>query len=206
MLGITISERTVSRIRRSVPPPPSQRWKTFLHNHVGELVSIDFFSVPTVAMKVLFVFLVLGTSSSGGAAFQCDRASHCDLDLPTDCRGLRRSGSAAISDTRSGWCLRQRRSPADRVIAYWGSTHRTPESLAESVRRTPDRFHTKRLLNHFLILNARHVKRTLASYLAYYHETRTHLGVDKAMSISSASLEYGKDHRDSAARRHASPL
>jgi hypothetical protein len=34
MLGITVSERTVSRILRSVPRPPSQRWKTFLRNHL----------------------------------------------------------------------------------------------------------------------------------------------------------------------------
>jgi putative transposase len=59
MLGVTISERTVSRILRSVPSPPSQSWKTFLHNHLGQLVSIDFFTVPTVTMKVLFVFIVL---------------------------------------------------------------------------------------------------------------------------------------------------
>lgn len=33
MLGIEISERTVSRILRKLPRPPSQTWKTFLHNH-----------------------------------------------------------------------------------------------------------------------------------------------------------------------------
>jgi putative transposase len=59
MLGVTISERTVSRILRSVPRPPSQKWKTFLHNHLDQMVSIDFFTVPTATMKVLFVFLVL---------------------------------------------------------------------------------------------------------------------------------------------------
>jgi hypothetical protein len=59
MLGIEISERTVSRILRKLPRPPSQTWKTFLHNHIGQMVSIDFFTVPTVTMRVLFVFLVL---------------------------------------------------------------------------------------------------------------------------------------------------
>jgi putative transposase len=59
MLGITISERTVSRILRCLRRPPSQTWKTFLHNHIGQLVSIDFFTVPTVTMRVLFVFIVL---------------------------------------------------------------------------------------------------------------------------------------------------
>src|SRR5215472_6801006 len=59
MLGIQISERTVSRLLRKLPRRPSQTWKTFLHNHLGQMVSSDFFTVPTITMKVLFVFLVL---------------------------------------------------------------------------------------------------------------------------------------------------
>ncbi|MCH2458840.1 MAG: hypothetical protein MK186_12430, partial [Henriciella sp.] len=37
------------------PKPPSQTWRTFLDNHVGGLVSIDFFVVPTATFAVLFV-------------------------------------------------------------------------------------------------------------------------------------------------------
>src|SRR3954469_2988226 len=59
MLGIAISERTVSRILRRLRRPPNQTWRTFLHNHVGQLVSIDFFTVPTITLKVLFVFILL---------------------------------------------------------------------------------------------------------------------------------------------------
>jgi hypothetical protein len=69
MLGIAISERTVSRIIRTRRRPPAQTWKTFLHTHLGQTVSMDFFTVPTVTMKVLFVFIV-GTSPAPGAAFQ----------------------------------------------------------------------------------------------------------------------------------------
>ena len=39
--------------------PPSQSWKTFLQNHLGEIVAIDFFKVPTIRLQVLFVFLVI---------------------------------------------------------------------------------------------------------------------------------------------------
>jgi putative transposase len=46
-LGIAISERTVSRILRTLKRPPAQTCKTFLNNHIGEIVSIDFFTVPT---------------------------------------------------------------------------------------------------------------------------------------------------------------
>ena len=59
MLGLVVSERTVSRILRSIPRPPSQSWKTFLNNHVGQIVSVDFFTVPTITLKVLYVFVVL---------------------------------------------------------------------------------------------------------------------------------------------------
>ena len=58
-LGITVSERTVSRILRTVRRPPSQSWKTFLKNHVGHIVSVDLFTVPTISLKVLFVFVVV---------------------------------------------------------------------------------------------------------------------------------------------------
>src|SRR5262249_26329504 len=61
MLGIEISERTVSRMLRTLRRPPTQTWKTFLHNHLDQLVSIDFFTVPTVTLRVLFVFIVLDT-------------------------------------------------------------------------------------------------------------------------------------------------
>jgi putative transposase len=58
-LGIEVSERTVSRILRTVERPPSQTRKTFLKNHFGEIVAIDPFTVPTIRLRVLFVFLVV---------------------------------------------------------------------------------------------------------------------------------------------------
>ncbi len=39
--------------------PPSQTWRTFLDSHLKDLVSIDFFTVPTIRFQVLYVFLVL---------------------------------------------------------------------------------------------------------------------------------------------------
>ena len=58
-LGFEISERTVSRLMPKRTKKPSQTWKTFLTNHVGQLVSIDFFTVSTLQLGVLFVFVVL---------------------------------------------------------------------------------------------------------------------------------------------------
>jgi len=40
-------------------PQPSQTWRTFLANHVRDLVALDFFTVPTARLRVLFVLVVL---------------------------------------------------------------------------------------------------------------------------------------------------
>ena len=58
-LGIEVSERTESRILQTVDWPPLQTRKTFLQNHVREIVAVDFFTVPTIHLRILFVFLVL---------------------------------------------------------------------------------------------------------------------------------------------------
>src|SRR3989442_3054323 len=58
-LGIDVAERTVSRLLSKRRSPPSQTWRTFLANHVRDLVSIDFFTVPTARLRVLFVLVVL---------------------------------------------------------------------------------------------------------------------------------------------------
>jgi len=38
---------------------PHKPWRTFLNNHAKELVSADFFIVPTIAFQLLFVFVIL---------------------------------------------------------------------------------------------------------------------------------------------------
>src|SRR5437868_6055181 len=58
-LGFDVSERTVSRLIPKRRPLPSQTWRTFLANHVCDLVSLDFFTVPTARLRVLFVLVVL---------------------------------------------------------------------------------------------------------------------------------------------------
>jgi putative transposase len=58
-LGLDVSERTVSRLIPKRRSPPSQTWRTFLANHVRDLVSLDFFTVPTARLRVLFVLVVL---------------------------------------------------------------------------------------------------------------------------------------------------
>ena len=58
-LGIEVSQATVAKYMVKHRKPPSQTWRTFLENHVKQLVSVDFFVVPTVSFRILYVFLVL---------------------------------------------------------------------------------------------------------------------------------------------------
>src|SRR6516164_11241101 len=58
-LGIDIGESSVTKYLLRCRKPHSQTWHTFLDNHLSQLVSIDFFTVPTIRFQVLYVFLVL---------------------------------------------------------------------------------------------------------------------------------------------------
>src|SRR5207244_3611594 len=58
-LGVHVSERTVSRLLEPHTRPPSQTWRTFLRNHLASAASMDFFTVPTLTGRVLFVLIVL---------------------------------------------------------------------------------------------------------------------------------------------------
>ena len=58
-LGIDVGGTSVSNYMARSRKPPSQTWKTFLENHMQTMVSVDFFSVPTIRFQLLSVFLVL---------------------------------------------------------------------------------------------------------------------------------------------------
>src|SRR4030095_10087167 len=60
-LGYQVSEHTVSRYVRAVRTrrSPGTSWKTFLDNHREVLAAMDFFVVPTLTFRLLYVLLVI---------------------------------------------------------------------------------------------------------------------------------------------------
>ena len=58
-LGIDVAPSTVGKYLRRNRRPPSQSWRPFLKNHMKQMASMDFFTVPTALFRVLFVFVVL---------------------------------------------------------------------------------------------------------------------------------------------------
>ena len=59
LLGHEVSERTVAKYMVRHRKPPSQNWRTFLANHVPDLVAIDFLVVPTVTFRLLYCLVVM---------------------------------------------------------------------------------------------------------------------------------------------------
>jgi putative transposase len=178
-LGVEISQATVSKYLVRRRRPPSQTWRTFLTNHVGSLVSVDFFVVPTVMFRVLFVFVVL--------AHDRRRVVHVNVtDTPTAHWTAQQLVEAFPWETAPRYLLRDRDGVYGAVFSSCvhalgihevTSAPRAPwqnpyvERLIGTVRRE--------CLNHLVVLNENHLRRLLRDYFLYYHHARTHLSLDK---------------------------
>jgi putative transposase len=178
-LGHDVSERTVSRLLERLSHPPSQTWRPFLTNHLASAASIDFFTVPTLTGRVLFVLVVL--------SHQRRRIVHVNVTAhPTAIWSAQQVVDAFPDDTAPRWLHRdrdriygdtfQRRLAGmgiSEVVSAPASPWQNPfvERLIGSIRRE--------CLNHVIIINESHLRRVLAAYILYYHRTRTHLGLQK---------------------------
>ena len=191
MLGISISERTVSRILRTVPRPPSQTWKTSLRNHLGQIVSVDFFTVPAIRLRVLFVFLILEHRRRVVLHFNLTEhpTSAWVAQQMVEAFADRETPQYLIRDRDGVYGNEVRRRLKSLGVAEVLTAPQSPwqnayvERLIGSIRRE--------CLNHFIILNARHLKRTLAAYFRYYHQTRPHLALEKQCPIERQIMKHG---------------
>ena len=55
-LGIDVGETSVGKYMVRRRKRPSQTWRTFLENHLKTMVSIDFFTVPTIRFQACMCF------------------------------------------------------------------------------------------------------------------------------------------------------
>jgi putative transposase len=58
-LDVQLSQATVTKYLARRATPPSQPWRTFLTNHVQQIVAADFFVVPSATCRLLFVLVLL---------------------------------------------------------------------------------------------------------------------------------------------------
>ncbi len=182
-LGIQVSQATVAKYMVQHGKPPSQNWRTFLKNHMQNLVSADFFVVPTITFRLLFVFVILSHDRR--------RPIHFAVTTnPTAEWTARQLLEAFPWDTAPRDLLRDR----DRVYgekfreaATWLGIREVltaPQSpwqnayverLIGSIRRE--------CLDHVIVFNQTGVHRVLKAYFKYYERTRTHLSLEKDAPI-----------------------
>ena len=178
-LGIDIGETSVGKYMIRPRKPPSQTWRTFLDNHVKTMVSVDFFTVPTIRFQVLYVFLVL--------AHDRRRIVHFNVTAhPTAEWTAQQLREAFPFDQMPKYLLRDR----DGIFGA-GFTKQVEDLSIEEVLSAPrspwQRAYVERLigtirrecLDHVIVFNEASLHRHVKSFLAYYHESRTHLSLDK---------------------------
>jgi len=178
-LGIDISERTVSRWMPKRTKPPCQTWRAFLDNHVGELVSIDFFTVPTATFRVLSVLIVLAHARRRIVHFNVTEHPTAEWTaqqmVEALCDGEPPHFLIRDRDAVYGLTFRERVKALaiKEVVTAPHSPWQNPysERVIGSLRRE--------CLDHVIVLGEKHLRRIVRRYLSYYHGTRTHLALDK---------------------------
>jgi putative transposase len=140
---------------------------------------MDFFTVPTLTGRVLFVVIVLSHVRR--------RIVHFNItEHPTAEWTAQQVIEAFPNETAPKWLHRDRdsvdgenfrRRVAGMGIAAVVSAPASPwqnpyvERVIGSMRRE--------CLDHVIVLNPAHLRRVLTLYSRYYHRTRTHLGLEK---------------------------
>jgi putative transposase len=79
-LGIEVSQATVAKYMSRQGKPPSQTWRTFLGNHVQQIVATDFLVVRTVSFRLLVCICGRGSSPATRHSLQCDHPSNRRMD------------------------------------------------------------------------------------------------------------------------------
>ncbi|MFZ0888440.1 MAG: integrase core domain-containing protein [Candidatus Binataceae bacterium] len=178
-LGIEVSQATVVRhmVRRHGPPSPT--WRSFLRNQIDGIAAIDMFVVVTAAFRLLYVSVILGHARR--------KILHLNVTQHPTAAWLSRQITEAFPwDTAPRYLLRDRDTSYEgcfqeraRVMGItevvtaprspWQNTY--IERVIGSIRRE--------CLDHVLVINERHLRRVLFSYVDYYHRSRTHLSLDK---------------------------
>ncbi len=178
-LGFRVSESTVSKYLNRPQKPPSQRWRTFLANHLGEAIAVDYAVVSTLTFQLLFVFVVL--------SLERRRVLHLNVTAhPTAAWTAQQVVEACGWNPAPSYLIR------DRDGIYGDAFRRRVASLGvEEILIAPrapwqnayaERFLgslRRECLDQVLVLNEQHCRKVLSRYARYYNRSRTHLALAK---------------------------
>ena len=184
LLGYAASKATVDKYKVRHRKPPSQTWRTFLDNHVRDIVAIDFFTIPTATFRILFCFVVLRHDRRFVAHFNvtANPTAQWTAQQVVEAFPEEKTPRFLIRDRDSiyGEFFRQRirNIGIEEVVTAPRSPWQNPlvERLIGSIRRE--------CLNHVIVLNEQHLRRILRGYFEYYHHARAHLSLDRNSPVA----------------------
>ena len=167
-----MADSTVAKYLPKRSKPPSQSWRTFLANHADCLASIDFCVVPTATFRILYVFLV--------QVHDRRRVVHVGVTEHPNVHWVSQQLREAFPfDSAPRYVIRDGESIYGTTVAKTLEALRIDEEVIapRSPCQSPyvERFIgslRRKCLNHMIILNERHLHRTVAAYLNYYHRAR----------------------------------
>lgn len=182
-LGLEASTATIRKYRPKSGRRPSQSWRTFLQNHAGAIAAMDFFVVPTVTCRLLYVLVVMNHERRKIVHFNI-------TDAPTAGWTAQQIINAFPYDTAPKYLLRDRDSIYSSAFVHrvdrmgieqklisprspWQSPY--VERLVGSIRRE--------CLDRVIIFNERQLRQLLESYWDYYHRVRPHRSLDRDSPI-----------------------
>jgi transposase InsO family protein len=189
-LGIAVSQATVAKYMPRRRTPPSQTWRTFLQNHVGQIVAADFFVVPTATYRLLFVLVLL--------AHERRRLVHVAVTSNPTAEWTRQQLREAFPWAEVPRYLLHDR---DHAFAAWREATKTMgiEEFLAAPRSPWQNAYVERFigsvrrecLDHVIVINAAGLQRLLRQYTAYYERARTHLSLDKDAPIPRPVAQQG---------------
>jgi putative transposase len=181
-LGIDVCQATVAKYMGRRRHPPSQTWRTFLSNHAGQIVAADFFVVPTVTCRLLFVPVLLGHDRR--------RLRHVAVTAhPTAAWTAQRIREAFPWDEAPRYLLHDR----DHAFDALGATAKAMG--IEDVVTAPhapwqnpfaERFvgsARRECFDHVIAFNEAGVRTLMTRYRSYYETARTYLALGKDAPI-----------------------
>ena len=188
-LGLQVSASTVRKYRpKRERRPPSQTWRTFLRNHAKELVAGDFFTVPTVTFRVLFVFVVFAHERRKVLHFAVTEA-------PSASWAGQQIVNAFPFETPPKYLLHDRDGVygADFVQRMRGLGIEEKLIAPQSPWQNP---YAERLigrirrecLDQIVILGEQHLTAVFKEYFDYYHRARTHRSLAQDCPIPRAVI------------------
>src|SRR6202790_1199504 len=183
-LGFEVAQSSVAKYMVKRREPPSQGWRTFLHNHAPDIGAMDLFVVPTIGFKLLYGFVIvrvhcrelvwINVTTNPTAewvarqitdAFPWDEAPrHLIRDRD------RIYGSVVTRRLRAMGIRDKPTAPA----SPWQNGF--VERLIGSIRRE--------CVDHIIIFGEAHLRRILKSYADYYNSVRTHRSLNKDAPVS----------------------